>query len=195
MSTDYLSERGPALGTTFGYTRPNFLWLPGPAHGRFDIWGINDTGLDNLGADRRALIPEEQYRGRALWQHRQYLGSGYQLTAEVGYVRERNFLESYFENSWDQEKDESTGVELKRYYGNSSWAISSDVRLNDFFTQTEWLPRLDHTLIGQSLFADWLTWNAHSHVGYARLKTAVAPTALNPSEVASFSPLAWETPS
>ena len=87
LSTDYLSERGPGLGTSFTYDLPGFVWFPGPAHGNFDIWGIDDTGRDNLGADRRSLIPEEELRGRAFWQHRQYLGDGYQFTAEVGYVQ------------------------------------------------------------------------------------------------------------
>ncbi|MCB9941235.1 MAG: LPS-assembly protein LptD [Planctomycetaceae bacterium] len=194
-STDYLSERGPALGTNFEYTRSGILWFPGPAQGNIDIWGINDSGQDNLGADRRSLIPEEKYRGRALWQHRQYLGEGYQFTAELGLVRERNFLESYFESEWDQAKDQSTGAELKRYYGNSSYSISGDARLNDFFTQTEWLPRADHTLIGQSFLFDRMTWHSHSHAGYARLQTATAPSAINPTEVTSFTPLAWEVPS
>jgi hypothetical protein len=194
VSTDYLSQRGLGLGTNVTYSRPEFLWFPGATHGNLDIWGIKDTGLDNLGADRRSLIPEEEYRGRGLWQHRQYLGGGYQFTAEVGYIRERNSLEAYYESEWDQWKDQATGVELKRYYGNSSYSINSDVRLNDFFTQTEWLPRVDHTLIGQSLLFDRLTWHAHSHAGYARLKTAVAPSPINPTEVTSFSPLAWEVP-
>ena len=194
VSTDYLSERGPALGTNFRYERPGFVWFPGPAHGNVDIWGIKDEGRDNLGADRRSLALEEEFRGRALWQHRQLLGSGYQVTAEVGYVSDRNFLEQYYEGEWDQLKDQTTGVELKRYYGNSSWSVNGDVRLNDFFTQTEWLPRFDHTLIGQSLLFDRLTWHAHSHAGYARLRTATAPSPINPTEVAAFAPLAWEVP-
>ena len=194
VSTDYLSERGPALGTNFTYDRPGFLWFPGPAQGNFDIWGMKDNGRDNLGADRRSLAPEEEFRGRALWQHRQLLGGGYQLTGELGYISDRNFLEQYYESEWDQLKDQSTGVELKRYYGNSSWSISSDVRLNDFFTQTEWLPRADYTLLGQSLLFDKLTWHSHSHAGYARLQPASAPSAINPTEVASFAPLAWEVP-
>jgi hypothetical protein len=195
ISTDYLSDRGPALGTNFQYKRPEFLWLQGPADGRFDIWGLNDTGRDNLGTDRRSLVPEKEFRGRAFWQHRQYLGGGYQLTAEVGYVSDRNFLESFYEPEWDTKKDQATGVELKRYYGNSSWSITSDVRVNDFFTQTEWLPRLDHTLIGQSFLFDRMTWYAQSSVGYARLRTATAPDPINPTEVAAFSPLAWEVAS
>ncbi|MBC8352603.1 MAG: hypothetical protein H8E66_11475 [Planctomycetes bacterium] len=194
VSTDYLSERGPGLGTNFSYDRPRFLWFPGPASGDLDIWGMKDNGRDNLGADRRSLAPEEEFRGRALWQHRQYLGSGYQFTGDLGYISDRNFLEQYYESAWDQLKDQRTGAELKRYYGNSSWGISTDARVNDFFTQTEWLPRLDHTLIGQAFLFDRLTWHAHSHAGYARLRTADAPRPINPTEVTSFAPLAWEVP-
>ncbi|MEX0820454.1 MAG: organic solvent tolerance protein OstA [Pirellulaceae bacterium] len=194
LSTDYLSERGPALGTNFGYERPGFLWFDGPTQGNLDIWGIKDDGRDNLGADRRSLAPEEEFRGRGLWQHRQFLGSGYQFTAEAGLISDRNFLEQYYEREWDLRKDQATGVELKRYYGNSSYSINGDVRVNDFFTQTEWLPRVDHTLIGQSVLFDRLTWHAHSHAGYARLRTASPPDPINPSEVISFAPLAWEVP-
>jgi hypothetical protein len=193
LTTDYLHKRGPALGTTFDYDRNGVLWIPGETHGTFDIWGLKDGGLDNLGADRRALFPEEEYRGRALWQHRQYLHNGFQFTGELGYISDRNFLEQYYEREWDQLKDESTGVELKQYIKNNSWSISSDARVNDFFTQTEWLPRFDHTLLGQSFLFDRMTWNAHSHVGYAKLKTASPPSAINPTEVAKTTPLAWET--
>lgn len=194
IATDFLSERGPALGTAFDYDRNGFLWWAGETHGTLDLWGIKDNGRDNLGADRRSLAPEKEFRGRALWQHRQYLDLGLQFTAELGYISDRNFLEQYYEWEWDQLKDEITGIELKQYLSNSSWSIAGDVRLNDFFTQTEWLPRFDHTLIGQSFLFDRMTWNAHSHVGYAKLRTASPPDPVNPTEVARFSPLAWEVP-
>ena len=192
ITTDYLSERGPAFGTGFDYDLDSFWFVPGETHGTLDVWGLKDNGRDNLGADRRGLIPEKEFRGRALWQHRQYLHQDIQFTAELGYVSDRNFLEQYYEWEWDQHKDQSTGIELKRFVNNSSWSISSDVRLNDFHTQTEWLPRLDHTLIGQSFLFDRMTWNAHSHVGYAKLQTAAPPDPINPMEGLKFFPRAWE---
>ena len=70
--------------------------------------------------------------------------------AEVGWISDRNFLEQYYEQEWDEHKDQITGVELKRYLGTAVWSLTADVRLNEFFTQTEWLPRLDHFLLGQS---------------------------------------------
>jgi hypothetical protein len=190
LSTDYLSERGMGLGTEFSYERDGLLGLPGPYDGFLDAWGIHDTGLDNLGADRRAVVPATEDRGRILWRHRHYLPDGYQLTGELGLISDRNFLEQYYEQEWDQEKDQITGLELKRYGDNSSWSVTADVRLNDFFTQTESLPAFDHYLLGQSFLFDLLTWSAHSHVGYHRLRTAeLPPPGSEPTQV----PLPWET--
>jgi hypothetical protein len=191
FSTDYLSERGPAAGTQFTYNRDQFLFHTGETYGRFDAWGIEEEGLDNLGSDRRTLFPEADPRGRVLWLHRQKFPTGWQFTAEAGLISDRNFLEQYYEREWDENKDQSTGIELKHFNQNATWSITADARLNDFFTQTERLPRFDHFLVGQSVFGT-LTWHGHSLVGYEKLRTAVAPSPINPSEVAKFNPLAWE---
>ncbi len=190
-SVDYLSKRGWGLGTNYRYLTEKFLFLDGLSSGVFDAWGINEQGLDNLGADRRQLTPEEDFRYRVLWQHRQHLRHDWRLTAEVGLISDRNFLEQYYEQEWDQWKDQTTGFQLKRLIDNSSWNILSDVRVNDFFTQTQWLPRLDHYLIGQPIFGNRFTWSSHSNVGYADLKTADAPK--DPVELSKFNQLAWET--
>lgn len=192
FSTDYLSDRGPGGGTNFGYNRPSFLIFPGPTQGFVDAWGIYDTGVDNLGRDRRTLTPETETRGRILLNHRQQLPYDLQFTGEFGIISDRNFLEEYYEYEWDEFKDQTTDMRLKGYDLNSSWQAWGSVRLNDFVTQTEWLPRGDHFLLGQSLLFDRLTWYAHSTAAYARLETAVPPDPINPSEVAKFDPLAWE---
>ncbi|MEZ6116566.1 MAG: hypothetical protein R3C28_08325 [Pirellulaceae bacterium] len=189
-SVDYLSERGLGLGTNFRYSRPGFLGHAGNTRGFIDVWGINDNGLDNLGADRRALVPEEDFRGRIFGRHRQDLEGGFRVTGEVGWASDRNFLEQYYEQEWDNLKDQSTGVELKRTIENRSWSIAGDMQVNDFFTQTEWLPRLDHYWLGQPVFGDWLTWHEHSSIGYGHLRTADAP--LDPADAIKFDPLAWE---
>lgn len=191
LSTDWLSERGFGLGTNFSYAGDGLFRVPGPVSGQLDAWGIKDNGLDNLGLDRRALAPEEDFRGRIRWQHRQQLAGGFQFTGELGVISDRNFLEQYFETEWDQFKDQTTNLELKRYVANSSWSVLGRARINDFFTQTEWLPRFDHYLIGQSFLHDRLTWHGHSHVGYGKLRTATPPTLQTPLE-AKFDPLAWE---
>ena len=111
-------------------------------------------------------------RGRVLARHRQDLVGGWQLTGELGLASDRNFLEQYFEYEWDTFKDQSTGFELKRLVDNTSMALSMDVRLNPYFTQTNQLPRFDHFQLGESLLGNTLTWYEHSSAEYAQMKVA-----------------------
>ena len=189
-SLDYFSKRGFGLGTNFRYDRNRFLKHDGRVYGFFDAWGIHDTGFDNLGRGRRMVPLETNRRGRILARHRQELHHDLQFTLEFGLISDRNFLEEYYEEEWDDEKDQATGIELRKTRDNHSWAFWSQVRLNDFFTETEWLPRFDHYLLGQPVFGDNFTVFSHSNVGYPKLLTASAP--IFPPDLAKFDPLAWE---
>jgi len=193
ISTDYFSKRGPAVGTAYRWQGPDFFGLQGPVRGFADAWVIHDTGLDTLGSDRVNLAvepPGKDPRGRAIGRHRQYLPGGFVVSGQIGWISDRNFLEQYFENEWDKNKDYDTELELKRYRDNTSWSVFGSVRLNDWFTQTQWLPRGDHFWIGQPLLGDRLTWFEHSSAGYANMRIAAQPT--DPSEIAKFAYLPWE---
>jgi hypothetical protein len=187
VSFDYLSDRGFGHGTTFLYSREQLLGIPGPVSGLVDFWGIRDGGLDTLGVGRSGLVPEADYRFRLFWQHRQQLPGDLRLSGQVGWISDRNFLEQFYKREWDELKDQTTGVELKQIRDNTSWSVTADARPNDFFTQTEWLPRADHFWLGQSLFQDVFTWYEHSHASYARFRT----TTRDPTD-ASFNWLRWE---
>jgi hypothetical protein len=190
LSTDFFNLRGPALGTNFEYFGEGLFGAGGPYRGFIDAWGIHDDGTDNLGRDWRDLALPNDFRGRLLGRHRQYLPNEFILSAEVGLASDYNFLEQYYELEWDTFKDQSTGLELKKILGNNSFALSSDVRPNGFVTDTEWLPRGDHFIFGQPLLFDRLTWHAHTSVGYARMREASGP--FDPAQVAVVSPLPWE---
>ncbi|MEM9409860.1 MAG: hypothetical protein AAGA30_02030, partial [Planctomycetota bacterium] len=188
-SLDYLSDRGLALGTESTYRKNSFFGYAGETRGVYRSWFINDDGLDNLGRDRNQLTPEEEFRGRILWRHFQKFSPGYNLRAELGYITDRNFLESFYEREWDTEKDATTGFWLERNIGNQSFNLTADLQLNDFFTQTSWLPRYDQYTIGQALFGRFpIVRHGHSHIGYGKMRLADAP--LDPAE--KFDPLAWE---
>jgi len=189
LSLDYLSNRGWGHGTRFEYAREGFFGLPGPYAGFIDYWGIAEQDLDTLGADRTALVPEASYRFRLLGRHRWFLAPGYQLTAEVGVISDRNFLEQYFETEWDTFKDQTTALELKRLDGLRSWSLEGAVRTNDFFTQTQGF-QWKHTWLGQPLLGGWLHWYERTQLGYVDLKTASTPT--DPVDAAKFALLPWE---
>jgi hypothetical protein len=154
-----------------------------------DAWGIKDHGLDNLGLDRRDFTHPSD-RGRVLGRHRQELPNNFRLTGELGFISDMNFLEEYYKREWDQNKDYTTGLELKQTLDNMSWSITGDSRINNFFTQTEWLPRLDHFWLGQPLLGDRLTWFEHSQAAFAHMRVATAPS--DPAQAAKWTLLPWE---
>lgn len=189
-NVDYLSDRGLGLGSESEYQRDGFLGIPGEVDGFYQSWFIRDSGLDTLGRGRFNMTPEETQRGNFWLRHRHRFYPGFQLRAEVGYLTDRNFLEQYYERRWDTEKDMTTGLWLERTSGAQSYHLIADYQINGFFTQTSWLPRLDHYVIGQPLFGGRLIWNAHTHAGYGRFRIADAP--LDPKELVAFDWTAWE---
>jgi hypothetical protein len=192
LSTDYLSKRGFAMGTNYNYNLPS-LWGCGPAYGWLDAWGLSDRGLDTLGSDRKDMVPEATSRAKVFLQHRQLLSPDQELWAEVGYITDRNFLEQYFENEWDTWKDRATALRYRHYFAEQQMLdIWGAVRTNDFFTETEWLPRADHYWLGKNV-ANVMTWYSHSQVGYAKLQKASFPTA--PEDAAKWIYQPWEVPS
>jgi lipopolysaccharide export system protein LptA len=190
LHLDYLTLRGLGHGTTFLYNRNDLFGLGGPASGLFDAWGINDRGIDNLGLDRRDVPPEIDYRYRVLHRHRQLLPNNFIVSAEAGLVSDRNFLEAYYEREWDEFKDQTTNLELRRLVDGTSWYIRGQARPMEFFTETQWLPRFDHYWLGQSLFGDSLTWYEHTSLSYANYQIAAFPD--NPVDAAKFVWFPWE---
>ena len=187
---DYLSERGVGFGTDFRYRRNELFGIPGRVEGSYRSWFINDNGVDFLGRTRGNLAPEEEFRGRSVGRHRHEFASGNVLRAEFGYISDRNFLEQFYEREWDTAKDATTGIWLERNIGKQSFNLTADYQINDFFTQTSWLPRVDHFMIGQPIGRRAI-WHNRSSLGYGRLRVADAPT--NATDLASFDPLAWES--
>lgn len=194
VAIDYLSERGLGYGTNYEYDLDRFGGVEGPATGRADLWFISDNGTDNLGFGRRDIDPEETFRGRAFWEHRQQIRGGllndWNSQIQVGWLSDRTFLEQYYEREWDEQADQATGLRFRRRVDNQSLSIESNVQLNEFFTETQWLPRVDHWLMGQDLGGERLTWFAHSQAGYANLNVATTP--LFPQLSNQFFLFPWE---
>ncbi len=194
LSLDYLSQRGFGYGTEIEYDRDSFFGVIGPTSGLVDAWFIDDGGLDNLGFGRRNIVPEQSYRGRAFWNHQQKIAAGWfegwTAQAEVGWISDRTFLEQYYEQEWDDRKDQATGFRLRRIRDNRSLLIESNGQLNGFFTETQWLPRLDHYLLGQDLLDESLTWHSKTSLAYANQNIAGEPS--NPQLAGAWTLLPWE---
>ena len=176
LHLDYLTKRGFQGGLSGQYAGTSRPLLSGPFSGEFGAYGIYDTGKDNLGGDRRALEPRDKERGRLMSRDRQQLTDSLSLITETGLLSDRNYLEQYDEINYDSGKDYENLAYLLQHRDNWSWSVMGRYRANDFYTQTQWLPKGDLYGLGEPLFGGRLTWSSHTSAGYANQRIATAPT-------------------
>lgn len=199
VDIDYLSARGPATGSEIGYfgKDPFGGRITGSYFGYADGWAIWDRGTDVLGTGpaiitngppgagdkgfQRSKVPVyNQFRGRYVQRHMQSLladdaplDEDFRLQLEFGYLSDRYFLEQYYKRLYDTGLDQQTSVYLIRQKENQALSVLASANLQSFYTDTQWLPKLDYYRIGDSWLGDRLTHYSHSGADYANVHTDV----------------------
>ena len=163
LSLDYYSKRGFGTGLEIEYSKEDYF-------GKILGYIINDRGQDRLGRHftRKHLEPERDLRGRFSWQHRQFLPYDWQITTEISYLSDKNFLESFHRGEFNVGKDQETLIYAKRIEDNWGLSILGKVRINEFVDQLEELPSTEFHWTGQSFFNDSLTFYSDTQVGRFR---------------------------
>jgi hypothetical protein len=172
MDVDYLSMRGPGLGSEFDWHTPTFFGLPSRNDVLVKTWGIIDDGTDNLGGGRGPLDHHPEDRGRFLFRDNvQDLPEGFSIQTQLSALSDQNFLEQYYKLEFDMEPNQETFLYLKEQQDN--WAVTGLVepRIRNWVTEAEKLPEVQGYLLGESFF-DRLTYNAQASAGYYQLKPA-----------------------
>jgi len=181
LAMDYYGERGFGSGIETEYTREDYF-------GRMLGYVIHDSGEDRLGriSSRKHLEPSRDLRGRFSWQHRHFLPYDWQLTSELSYISDENFLEGYYRSEFNVGKEQETLVHLKRIEDNWGLSLLNKVRINDFVNQLEELPTAEFHWTGQSFLEDRLTFYSDTQVSRFRQRYASSSTAPGSEEFFSF---------
>jgi len=179
LALDYYSERGFGSGIEVDYAKENYF-------GRILGYVINDEGEDYLGRTRKDLEPERELRGRFSWRHRQFLPYNWQLTTEVSYMSDENFLESFYRNEYYVGKQQETLVHMKRIEDNWGLSLLGKIRTNDFVNKLEELPSAEFHWTGQSFFDDKLTFYSDSQVSRYRQRYAAESVPAGPEQFFTF---------
>ncbi len=165
LMLDYYSKRGIGSGVDIEYERENYF-------GKLLGYIIHDTGDDDLSRhfSRKNLEPPHKLRGRLRFQHRHFLPYGWQVTTELGYASDENFIEQYYRNEFNSEKEQETIVHLKRIEDNWGLSLLGKARINDFADELEELPTAEFHWTGQSLFNDKFTLYSDTQVSRLQQK-------------------------
>ena len=162
LRLDEFSKRGPAGGVDVEYSRENY-------YGSLRSYLLHDSGEDRLGnlASRKDIQPTHKTRGRASWRHRQYLPYDWQMSLEINYFSDPDFLESWEEKEFDIEKEKETLVYLKQQRENWAFDFLNKFHLNDFDSTLTELPAAGVHLAGQDLF-ETFTYHYNGYVSRYR---------------------------
>ncbi|MDY3554458.1 LPS assembly protein LptD [Gemmata sp. JC717] len=174
LNLDYLSKRGPAFGTDYSYRLPpSEPTEPSAGSGAIRLYGIDDDGFDLLGG-YRGLEPDPRgFRGRAQWRHQQEVTDRLYFQGQFAYLSDKNFLEQFYKQEHDRGPNQETFGYLtwqNRNYGASG--LIQERMGRDWVTSTNWLPRVDGHLIGQTFLDDLFVYSARANAGYAQLRPA-----------------------
>lgn len=172
MNLDYLSKRGPGLGSDFNAAGKDLFGIPGFYGLTATAWGLHDTGTDNLGGGRGQFDNHPEWRGWLSSRFNWY-DLPYGFSAQVGLAPEsdHNFYEQYFKNRFDTDFNQETFLYVKQQQGNWAWTALDEIRIRNWVSETSWQPKVDGYLLGQSFF-DLLTYNGHASAGYGLLRPA-----------------------
>lgn len=143
LKLDYFTERGPAVGADVDYERDEYFGL-------IRSYLLSESGKDFLGRDREDPTTQSGSRGRYLMRHRQYLDDDWQVSLELSYITDRNFLEEFFENEFDNGKEQESLFYVKKQRDNWAFTGLLQWRILDWLTQTESLPDFSLRWMGPS---------------------------------------------
>jgi hypothetical protein len=176
LDVDYLSRRGPALGTTYDYMGTDPFGIPGKYTGHFNAYGIYDNGSDILGGARNFADNEHPFwRGSVQWQQMvQGLPQGFSVQSQLGLFSDHNFFEQYHKLWYDQWINQETSLYVKQQRDNWAWSGLVQQRIRNWVTETSQLPAFEGHLIGESFF-DLFSYNAQASAGYYQLMTSHDP--------------------
>jgi lipopolysaccharide export system protein LptA len=197
---DYLTERGPGFGTYFDFSGKDPFGIKGKYNGEIKLYGMVDHGFDTLGGNRGLEefwpnpntawpVNQPEFRGWAYGRvNVQELPDGFSYQGQFAFLSDRNFQEVYFLNDHLNGPNNDTYLHFKQQQNN--WALTLDATDNtqDWFTHTNWLPKADGYLMGQSFsfgqLEDLFVFNTHASAGYAELRPTIqVPFAYLPTDV------------
>jgi hypothetical protein len=178
--------------------RDLFPGISGRYFGYLDFWGLKDEGIDNLGGgpaivtegprryrngipiQRNKVPPPVDFRGRILFRHMQsLLGEDadpledFRVQVEAAYVSDRNFLEQYYKRLSETGLDQQTNLYVIRQWENQAVTGLVQGNLQNFYTDTQYFPKLDYYRLGDAPLARYFTYFTDTGVDYSNIHTAV----------------------
>jgi hypothetical protein len=148
LELDYRVERGFGGGLDFNWESKHY-------GGFLDTYYLYDHGANpDVGFDRR--FTADGGRGRVRFFNRWELDPHWRLETEASWLSDRDLLEEFFEQEFKEGKEQETTAYLRWLDENRGGFLQGRIRVNDFQTQNEYLPRARFAWISETIPLNFL---------------------------------------
>jgi hypothetical protein len=173
---DYLSYRGPGMGTTYNYAGTELFTMPAKYTGQLRLFGMYDRNFDDLGGPRPVNnFDPPNFRGWGYWSNIvEDMPYGFTFLSQVSALSDRNFLEQYYKRIFDMNPNQATFAFLEEQQNQWAWSLLVEPRIRNWVTETQSLPRFDGWVVGQDIFQQ-AVYNTHVNLEYANLALSHDP--------------------
>jgi lipopolysaccharide export system protein LptA len=155
VSLDYYQDRGPGVGLVHQVNTKNF------GQGLFNLYyledqlygGDNQSEIFDLYPERSSLadkyLQQERFKGQFAyaWNPSDRLS----LRAEYNKLSDPYFIKDFFYEEYEREPHPYSYFLADYAFNNSSLSLLAQKRVNRFFTETEYLPKLEYNFYNQRI--------------------------------------------
>jgi hypothetical protein len=183
---DYFSDRGPGGGIDAKYGGGFITQTtrqPWNFEGDFTSYLTHDSGVDNLGRRRARVVHEDEWRGRATWEHQHFFPEDWQVQLRASYISDPTFMEEWYEREFETSLPMETSAYFKHQRDTEAFSLLFSFQPNDFVTtsdlqqeqfEIERIPEFTYRRIGDSLFNDRFTFFSNNDLGAVRFNSSEA---------------------
>jgi hypothetical protein len=181
---DYFSDRGPAGGLDAKYGGgfiTDTTKQPWNFEGDLKAYTAYDSGVDNLGRRRGRIEHDDEWRGRASWEHQHFFPDDWQVQLRSTYLSDPTFMEEWYEREFETTLPLDTSAYFKHQKDSEAFSLLFSVQPNDFVTtsdlqqeqfEIERIPEFNYRRIGDSLFEDRATFFSNNTISALQFKVS-----------------------
>lgn len=209
VDADIRLSRGFAWGAETEYTER----VLGEGSGDFRYYGTVEN-LTGANEDVRRAREDTEYNGNqwgsnsgytpALyrnksrylieWWHRHKFSDDFDLRLQTHSFSDRDFYKEYFRDEWNQDQEKLTNASLRFLPDLFSTELLTQMRINDFRTESEYLPEWRFNLAGLRLGALPIFVESQTNIGMVRKSSDVMLDRLSLINKNSRTDISGDTP-
>ncbi|HOD12830.1 MAG TPA: LPS assembly protein LptD [Candidatus Omnitrophota bacterium] len=146
LHVDFRERKDVAVGGDLNYQ------IPGFGEGLIKTYYMNERTINAKRWFQERRTPTiEKERFKAEWRHKWQIDETSQFVSQYYKLSDNDFLKDYFEREHDRDSQPTTFFLYTKNFGNGTFSLRTDKRVNRFTSTVERLPEMGYNISSQQI--------------------------------------------